>query len=106
MQFGDSVQYGIGDEYFITVSVEGYKPATATVKADPSVHQTISFLLIPENVKLVFPSWPELKAQRPQIAKLISGEDTDDIGGEALRRDSKAQTSGIGVVLQSVQRDG
>ncbi|MBS1815396.1 MAG: hypothetical protein JSS87_11010 [Acidobacteria bacterium] len=70
---------GMGDEYFIIASVDGFRPAAATVKADPAIHQTISFLLIPDKAEFQFPQWPELKQSKPAIAALIaSGLDERD----------------------------
>ncbi len=62
---------GPGDHYIVNAWAKGYRGTGDFVKANPKVHPTFKFLMIPVPTKVVFPAWAELKAKNPKAAELL-----------------------------------
>ncbi len=67
LQFHD----GPGDDYIVNAWAKGYRATGDFIKANPKVHPTFKFLMIPVPTKVVFPEWAQLKAKHPKAAELL-----------------------------------
>ena len=89
LQFHD----GPGDNYIVNAWVKGYRGTGDFVTADPKVHPTLKFLLIPVPTKLTFRAWADLKAKYPKPAEFLAAAATaavSDVGSKAIFRPSWA----------------
>ncbi len=78
LQFHD----GPGDNYVVNAWVKGYRGTGDFVAADPKVHPTLKFLLIPVPTKLTFRAWADLKAKYPKAAEFLGLGLADDVAAE------------------------
>src|SRR5215831_18163441 len=74
--------YNTGDRYTVLVSANGYEQAGFfPVKASPSSPQTVDVMLLRKDGDYNFSgaSWDQVKAKRPDVAKLLAaGAASDD----------------------------
>lgn len=67
LQFFD----GPGDNYTVTIWVKGNRGTGDFVKADPKIHQTLKFMLIPVPTRITFRPWADLNAKYPKVAGFL-----------------------------------
>lgn len=78
LQFFDGPQ----DYYTVNVWVKGNRGTGDFVKADPKVHRTLKFMLIPTPAILAFRPWTDIKAKYPKVAQFLSLRLADDASAE------------------------
>jgi hypothetical protein len=78
LQFHD----GPGDNYIVNAWAKGFRSTGDFVKANPKVHPTFKFLMIPVPTKVVFPAWSALKTKNPKAAELLGLDLANEAGAQ------------------------
>lgn len=73
---------GPGDNYIVNAWVKGYRGTGDFVKANPKVHPTFKFLMIPVPTKVLFRGWAELKTKYPKAAELLGLGSANEAGAQ------------------------